>query len=518
MLMNHVSIRSRLAFGYALLAVLVLTVAAVSIRSLGQAQQTFERQVLEVDRLQAVANTLLDSTNARAVAARNLVLSVDDQAAQREVAAIQKAHAKVHELLKELRKRSTELADATPKLRDILQSIENTEGRYGPVALEITRLGSTGSRDEAIIKINKECRPLLAELLGGLQSFLDEMEVIAGASVKNSQEHFQLLRLVAVAVGLLTLAVAALLGYFTTRSITEPLATVVRVTNDFAAGVLSRQLQVNGRDEVSAVLTALETMRTRLCQIVQSVRQGADGVATASSEIAQGNQDLSGRTELQAGSLEETASSMEQLNATVKQNAENAQQANALAADASKFAREGGEVVASVVQTMRDINESSKRISEIIGTIDGIAFQTNILALNAAVEAARAGEQGRGFAVVAGEVRSLAQRSAQAAKEIKTLISESVDRVEKGSQQADRAGVAMEDIVSGIQRVTSIMGEISVASAEQSNGVSQVSVAVSQMDQATQQNAALVEEMAAAASSLSNQANELVSAVSSLKV
>jgi methyl-accepting chemotaxis protein len=279
-----------------------------------------------------------------------------------------------------------------------------------------------------------------------------------------------------------------------------------------SAGDLTRSIKLRTGD-TGSVMAAMKEMNARLSSMVGNVRQAADGVAIASAQIAQGNQDLSGRTEQQASALEETSASMEQMGSTASQNADNARQANQLASSASEVAVQGGSVVNQVVTTMEAINGSSKKISDIIGVIDGIAFQTNILALNAAVEAARAGEQGRGFAVVAAEVRNLAQRSAEAAKEIKGLISDSVDRVEQGTALVDRAGATMQEIVSSIQRVTDIVGEISSASNEQNAGVGQVSEAISQMDQATQQNAALVEESAAAAASLQQQAGQLVQAV-----
>jgi methyl-accepting chemotaxis protein len=316
----------------------------------------------------------------------------------------------------------------------------------------------------------------------------------------------------------LCLAGAMALGLAFIRSITVPVHEAVAVATAVAGGDLSVAVPVRGTNEFGQLMTALSDMRDHLSQVVSKVRQGSEGVATASSEIASGNHDLSARTESQASALEETSSSMEQLGETVKQNADSARQANQLAMSASGVAVKGGEVVGQVVETMKGINESSRKISDIIAVIDGIAFQTNILALNAAVEAARAGEQGRGFAVVASEVRSLAGRSADAAKEIKTLINASVERVEHGTALVDQAGATMNEVVTSIKRVTDIMGEIASASTEQALGVSQVGEAVSQMDQVTQQNAALVEEMAAAASSLKSQAEDLVGVVASFKL
>jgi len=311
----------------------------------------------------------------------------------------------------------------------------------------------------------------------------------------------------------LSAIIAALFGALVTRSVTRPAQQAVEAANHIAQGDLSQSIAAGNKDEMGDLLQALQRMQSSLVQTVNSVRDNAQGVATASAQIASGNSDLSGRTEEQASALEQTAASMEQLGSTVRQNADNARQANQLALNASAVAAQGGDVVAQVVGTMKGINDSSRQIADIIGVIDSIAFQTNILALNAAVEAARAGEQGRGFAVVASEVRSLAQRSASAAKEIKALISASVERVAQGTQQADKAGDTMTEVVGAIRRVTDIMGEISAASSEQSTGVAQVGEAITQMDQATQQNAALVEESAAAADSLQRQAQELVQAV-----
>ena len=315
--------------------------------------------------------------------------------------------------------------------------------------------------------------------------------------------------------------IASLLALWITRSVSKQLggepSDAAEVARAVASGDLSGNIDVKPGDSTS-LMAQLKAMQQSLIQVVSNVRSGSESVATASAQIAQGNQDLSSRTEEQASALEETAASMEELSSTVKQNADNAKQANQLALSASTVAIKGGEVVSQVVLTMKGINDSSKKIADIISVIDGIAFQTNILALNAAVEAARAGEQGRGFAVVASEVRNLAGRSADAAKEIKGLITASVERVAQGTALVDQAGSTMTEVVSSIKRVTDIMGEISAASAEQSAGVAQVGEAITQMDQATQQNAALVEESAAAAESLKGQAQQLVGAVAVFKL
>jgi methyl-accepting chemotaxis protein len=316
----------------------------------------------------------------------------------------------------------------------------------------------------------------------------------------------------------LTVLSGGIFAFFIARSIVRPLAQAVELAETVAAGDLSTDIRVESRDEAGQLMQALKDMNANLAKVVGEVRTGTETIATASGQIASGNQDLSSRTEEQASSLEQTAASMEELTSTVKQNADNARQANQLAVSASEVAVRGGNVVGQVVDTMGSINASSKKIVDIIGVIDGIAFQTNILALNAAVEAARAGEQGRGFAVVASEVRSLAQRSAAAAKEIKTLIGDSVEKVAEGSKQVEEAGRTMEEIVGSVKRVTDIMGEITAASQEQTSGIEQINQAITQMDQVTQQNAALVEEASAAAQSLQEQAGSLVQAVSIFKL
>jgi methyl-accepting chemotaxis protein len=317
---------------------------------------------------------------------------------------------------------------------------------------------------------------------------------------------------------LAAVALGSLFGYSLIRAISGSLAQAQALADAVAQGDLTQQIASSGKDEVARLMLSMASMRESLVNVVSNVRQGSESVATASTEIAQGNHDLSARTESQASALEQTAASMEELGSTITHNADNSRLANQLAQNASSVAIKGGEVVGQVVQTMKGINDASRKIADIISVIDGIAFQTNILALNAAVEAARAGEQGRGFAVVASEVRSLAGRSAEAAKEIKTLIHSSVERVEYGTNLVDQAGVTMDEVVTAIRRVSDIVAEISAASSEQAAGVPLVGEAVNQMDHVTQQNAALVEQMAAAASSLKNQARDLVDVVAQFKL
>jgi methyl-accepting chemotaxis protein len=319
-------------------------------------------------------------------------------------------------------------------------------------------------------------------------------------------------------LGVVALAIGGVFAWVITHSITGPLNEAVAVASRVATGDLTSRIEETSRDEIGQLFDALRQMNNSLSEIVGNVRSGTENISVASGEIAQGNADLSARTESQASSLEETASSMEELTSTVKQNAENARQANQLVVSASDVAMRGGHVVGQVVETMGSIKESSRKIVDIIGVIDGIAFQTNILALNAAVEAARAGEQGRGFAVVAAEVRNLAQRSAGAAKEIKELISDSVEKVDAGSKLVDEAGKTMGEIVTSVKHVADIMNEITAASQEQSSGIEEVNRAIAQMDEMTQQNAALVEEAAATAESMQQQASTLSQAVSVFKV
>ncbi|KDB07132.1 methyl-accepting chemotaxis sensory transducer with TarH (aspartate) sensor [Burkholderia sp. lig30] len=361
-------------------------------------------------------------------------------------------------------------------------------------------------------------RDLYGPVRGDIEALVSLQLDVARDEYVTAVDRYHLIRNSAIVAVVLGVGAAILFGLALIRGVSRSLNVAIETADDIAQGDLTHEIRIEGRDEAAQLLRSLSNMQDALRKVVSTVHRGAEAVASASAQIAQGNVDLSARTESQASALEETAASMEELGSTVKHNADNARQANQLAQTASTVAVKGGDVVAQVVDTMQGINESGKKIAEIIGVIDGIAFQTNILALNAAVEAARAGEQGRGFAVVAGEVRSLASRSGEAAKEIRNLITASVARVEDGTALVDQAGATMTEVVGSIRRVTDIMGEISAASVEQSAGVSQVGTAMTQMDEATQQNAALVEEMSAAAASLKSQAQDLVRAVSVFKL
>jgi methyl-accepting chemotaxis protein len=390
--------------------------------------------------------------------------------------------------------------------------------RYRDAVNAAMKAKTEGNQEEAVKVLDEQYTPsannymaLLDDLVAMQRANLDEH----GKAIQQTQEVG--IRMVQV-LAVLAVALGALFSWLLARSIAQPIRDAVQLAETVAAGDLTRRIEATTRDETGALLRALGHMNDSLVAIVSQVRSGTDAIATASAEISEGNLDLSSRTEQQASSLEETAASMEELTSTVRNNADNARQANQLSIEASQVASEGGAVVGQVITTMASINESSRKIVDIISVIDGIAFQTNILALNAAVEAARAGEQGRGFAVVASEVRTLAQRSAAAAKEIKALIDDSVGKVDTGAKLVDQAGATMEQVVSSIRRVTDIMGEITSASQEQTSGIEQVNQAVGQMDQATQQNAALVEESAAAAAAMQEQAATLARVVGVFKL
>jgi len=506
--LSNLRIGLRLGLGFGLVIAVSMAVALYGRFALVDARTAVQRLVDERMVKVVQANSIKDNANITARAVRNIALSDDPEVQKAEMARI-----------KEMRKQNAELIKALD------QGMRSEAGRarfdqmtalrapYVAAVDKAVTLGLQGQRQEATRVLLQEARPPQTAYFKALDELVDfqRSQMVQDAKEVEQQTNFagRVMLITTVAMA----AVAGLLALAIVRSITVPVREAMDAAARVRDGDLSQHLQSTRRDEIGVLLGLLGEMQIALSRVVANVRGNADSVATASAEIAQGNADLSMRTEQQASALQQTASSMEELGSTVRQNADHASQANQLAVRATEVAVRGGEVVSEVVGTMKGINESSRQIADIISVIDGIAFQTNILALNAAVEAARAGEQGRGFAVVAGEVRNLAQRSAEAAKQIKQLIQSSVERVEQGTLLVDRAGVTMQEVVTAIQRVTDIVGEISTASGEQSQGVSQVGEAVSQMDQTTQQNAALVEQSAAAAESLRGQAQQLLEAV-----
>jgi len=505
--LNNMKISARLALGFAFLVAMVALMAGfgfLKVKSTNESITTiYDDRVVPLKQLKIVndmyASDIIDAANkvsAGMVEPRNAAKQVTDAT----VKAAEQWKAYTATFLTDEEKRG--VAQTT----DLMAKAQ-------PVIAQLRTALEAGERD----KVAALVKPLY-EAIDPLGAVLDALVDIqlkeAKAEHDRAEVQYHQTIILFSAVVIFAVALGSAIGWMLIKAISIPLNQVVDIARSVASGNLTLHIDGSGKSETGLALAALKDMQTNLVEVVSTVRVGSEGVAGASSEIAQGNNDLSMRTEQQASALEETAASMEELSSTVKQNADSAKQANQLAQNASSVAIQGGQVVGQVVETMKGINESSRKISDIISVIDGIAFQTNILALNAAVEAARAGEQGRGFAVVASEVRSLAGRSAEAAKEIKTLINASVERVEQGTLLVDKAGVTMAEVVSSIRRVTDIMGEISAASSEQANGVAQVGEAVMQMDQVTQQNAALVEQMAAAASSLKSLAGDQVKAVS----
>ncbi|EYC52703.1 chemotaxis protein [Hylemonella gracilis str. Niagara R] len=508
---NNYSIAKRLGFAFGLILLLLAISASIGVwRLQALAHTAREMGTTDNERLRQVA-TWRSAIELNWIRTRAALNETDTNRIKTWQTEMDQTSAMVTEVSKKAVAKIT-----TEEGKALIAEVNKARENYRGPRAEILKRKLAGEDVSALVE--QQLKPLSETYLGALQKLEDRQIELFNAKLELAELHAAQGRWIIIgsAIGALVLGLIAVM--LLTRSIVPPLRQAVENAQAIAQGDLNRQIAVEGRDELAQMIGALAQMQSSLSQIVSRVRQGSESVSTASAEIAQGNHDLSARTESQASALQETAASMEELSSTVKQNADNARQANQLAQSASTVAVQGGEVVAQVVSTMKDINDSSKKIADIISVIDGIAFQTNILALNAAVEAARAGEQGRGFAVVAGEVRTLASRSADAAKEIKTLITASVNRVAQGSALADQAGHTMDNVVSSIRRVTDIMGEISAASVEQSSGVSQVGEAVTQMDQATQQNAALVEEMAAAASSLQTQAGELVQSVAVFKL
>jgi methyl-accepting chemotaxis protein len=507
--MKNLRIGMRLGLGFAVVLALlaVLTVAGVTrMHSASRMTEILVTERVHNERLMAEWNKIIEVNAARAGAA---ILAPDP--------AEQKA---IEDTMGQSSKRATEIQDLLGRTlvdeqsRSEHAAVLDARKAYIAVRKTVLKAKMDGNIEESrrLFQGDMEARKntylaALAKLLKTQQDLLDHMSAEIQANYESGRNML-------ITLGICALAMGVLFAWWITRTITRPIHEAVRVAETVSSGDLTSEIPAGGKDETGQLMSALKNMNSNLVSIVGQVRSGTDTIATASCEIAAGNLDLSTRTEEQASSLQQTASSMEELTSTVRVNADNARQAKNLAVDAADIASRGGVVVSEVVSTMGSINESSRKIVDIISVIDGIAFQTNILALNAAVEAARAGEQGRGFAVVASEVRSLAQRSASAAKEIKALIDDSVQKVAAGSSLVDKAGSTMDEIVGAISRVTDIMTQIADASEEQQMGIEQVNLAITQMDQVTQQNAALVEEAAAAAASMQDQSARLAEAVS----
>ena len=510
--LHQLSIAKRLSLGFGLLVFMLITLGVLSLGQVGLIASRSHEVTGDLMPKQKQLAHVADQVNQIARAMRNMMIMGSPSEIQAQRAVIDNSQRLIQTELDAL-----DQVLLHPEARQRFQSLLDARAAFVASQNKFFTTLQSGTRDEARQVLLEESRALQLRYMDELAALTAVQDRRTAAGVVEIERAVVWVQRITVAIMAGAALLALGLGLAIIRSVTQPLRHAVEVAHAVAEGDLSVAIRVSGRSETTELLRALDEMRQRLAQVVGTVREGAEGVATASAQIAQGNADLSSRTEQQASALEETSASMEQMGSAASQNADHARQASQFAASARDVALQGGDMVGRVVQTMNSINESSRQIADIIGVIDGIAFQTNILALNAAVEAARAGEQGRGFAVVAGEVRNLAQRSAEAAKEIRGLIHASVDRVDSGSQLVEQAGSTMEAIVDAVRRVSDIVDEISNASREQSEGVGQVSEAVVQMDQTTQQNAALVEE-SAAATSLRQQASQLVQAVSVFKL
>ena len=512
MSLTQLKIGTRLGIGFAVVLGLLVAVLLVGLYSMGQLSARTHDIVADKNVKMAAANTMSDNVRNITLAITSVVVAPTEALVQTELAKIGEARKKYGAAKETLQKKIS-----TDKETALMAELDAALKSGAPLNNKVIELRNAGQTEEAIAFLTQQAAPSLKIVLGALDSLVAYEAQQAAQAATDAETLSASARAYMIILGSVAVLLGAFVAWIITRSITHPINAAVAVAETVASGDLSSHIVVNSSDETGRLLGALKAMNDSLLGVVAQVRHGTDAISTASSEIAAGNLDLSSRTEEQASSLEETASAMEELTSTVKQNADNARQANQLAKSASEVAVRGGSIVSQVVDTMGTINESSKKIVDIIGVIDGIAFQTNILALNAAVEAARAGEQGRGFAVVATEVRNLAHRSASAAKEIKELIAASVANVDTGSRLVNEAGQTMGDIVDSIVRVTDIMGEITSATHEQTIGIEQINMAIAQMDEVTQQNAALVEEAAAASQSMQEQAGELAHVVGFFK-
>ncbi|MFI4939230.1 MAG: methyl-accepting chemotaxis protein [Burkholderiales bacterium] len=518
---SKMKVGTTLFFGFSLVLTLLVAVTWLGIINIAQIQERLEK-VVNVNNVETrLVIDMRALINDRTVALRNLSLLTDASDMQPEIDRINDQTRRYAGAESKLDNLFAAEAGTSAEEKGLLTKVKEYETAATPLIAKAMELWLGNKAEDATKVLIKEIRPFQKkwlEALGELASLEDKQNAQAATDARSA---FSVARSLMIGLGVIAFLAGIAAAWWITKRLLKQLGGepgyAAKIASQIAAGDLAATIDTQGSDH-SSLLVAMKAMRDSLVNIVGQVRIGTDMIATASGEIAAGNLDLSSRTEHQASSLEKTASSMEELTATVKQNADNARQANQLAASASEVARKGGTVVSQVVDTMGSINESAKKIVDIISVIDGIAFQTNILALNAAVEAARAGEQGRGFAVVAAEVRNLAQRSAAAAKEIKTLIGDSVEKVEIGSKLVGQAGITMEEVVASVKRVTDVISEITAASHEQSAGIEQVNQAIIEMDSVTQQNAALVEQAASAAQSLQNQAAEVAHVVSIFKL
>ncbi len=517
-MLKDLKLAMRLSIGFGLVLLTLVLVGGLGIRSLGQVQDRLEGITRVNNKEAALAVTMRISVNQIAIFTRDLVLL--ENAAEMKVVndSLVRSRANYDAAEEELGKMLATVPGTPDASKSMFDRIKELKAMTRPLINKVIELGLANKNQEAEkILASEVATPQRAWLdaMGEFAALQERLTLTATEEAENAYGSAVTLMLVLSAMGLVAGIGAA---WFITVSITRPIAQAVKLAETVSAGDLRSHIDVTSKDETGQLLGALKAMNESLVRVVGTVRISSDSIATGATQISSGNADLSQRTEEQAANLEQTAASMEELTSTVQSNSETARQATQLAASASAAATKGGAVMGQVVSTMEEITTSSKKIVDIIGVIDSIAFQTNILALNAAVEAARAGEQGRGFAVVASEVRSLAGRSAGAAKEIKALIGDSVDKVEAGSRLVGEAGATMTDIVGQVKRVADLISEISAATNEQTQGISQVSDAVTQLDQVTQQNAALVEESAAAADSLNQQAARLVEAVRVFKL